>query len=103
MSDFAGCAQAGCTAACTNQGPCCISGACQFTTAPDCHPPIPVTDAAAATDTCAPSGCIGSCLSLATHNVSTMVDGCLVWQCCVPDDAGADAETDSGPLDAGGE
>ena len=41
-----------------------------------------------APDTCAPSGCTGSCLSLNTHNVSTVVDGCLVWHCCVPDDAG---------------
>jgi hypothetical protein len=42
------------------------------------------------TDACAPSGCTGSCLS-GRHNLSSIVDGCLVWQCCVPDDAGADA------------
>jgi hypothetical protein len=46
-------------------------------------------------DTCPPSGCTGSCLSLSAHNVSTVVDGCVVWQCCVPDDAGADAATDA--------
>jgi hypothetical protein len=50
-------------------------------------------------EACAPSGCTGSCLS-GRHNVSTMVDGCLMWECCVPDDAGADA---SGLPDAGGE
>jgi hypothetical protein len=41
-------------------------------------------------DACAPSGCTGSCLS-GRHNVSTVVNGCTVWQCCMPDDAGADA------------
>ncbi len=61
-----------------------------------CNPPDGgTTDAATDTgipeaDACAPSGCTGSCLS-GRHNVSTMVDGCLVWECCVPDDAGADA------------
>jgi hypothetical protein len=41
-------------------------------------------------EACAASGCTGSCLS-GRHNISSMVDGCLVWQCCVPDDAGAEA------------
>ncbi len=45
-------------------------------------------------DACAPSGCTGSCLSGA-HNVSTVVDGCTVWRCCVPDDAGVDVVTDA--------
>jgi hypothetical protein len=26
---------------------------------------------------------------LNTHNIAYVVNGCLVWQCCVPDDAGA--------------
>jgi hypothetical protein len=33
---------------------------------------------------CAATGCIATCVSGA-HNVLTMVDGCYVWQCCVPD------------------
>ena len=45
-------------------------------------------------DACAPSGCTGSCLS-GRQNVSTVVNGCVVWQCCMPDDAGADAATDA--------
>jgi hypothetical protein len=52
-----------------------------------------------AADACAPSGCTGSCLDLSTHNVSTVVNGCTVWQCCVPDDAGPEAATDA-PADA---
>jgi hypothetical protein len=56
----------------------------------------------AAGDACAASGCNGSCISGA-HNVSHVVDGCLVWQCCVPDDAGPDAAMDGGPPDASGE
>jgi hypothetical protein len=45
---------------------------------------------------CAPSACTGSCLS-GRHNASTMVDGCQVWECCVPDDAG---EATSGESEA---
>ena len=55
-----------------------------------------------AADACAPSGCATSC-PRGTRDVSTVVDGCTVWQCCVPDDAGADGATDAGPADAGGE
>ncbi len=54
----------------------------------------------AVAEACAPSGCTGTCLS-GRHNVSSMVDGCPVWQCCVPDAAGADVAADGGPADAG--
>jgi hypothetical protein len=62
------------------------------------------TDASAdaGADACAPSVCTESCVSGA-HNVSALVDGCVVSQCCVPDDAGADAARDGGPADASGE
>jgi hypothetical protein len=80
---------------CSNPGPQACGSAGMFC----CLNGVPDGDASADADACAPSGCTGSCLS-GRHNVSTMVDGCLVWECCVPDDAGADA---SGPLDAGGE
>ncbi len=33
--------------------------------------------------------CSAACVA-GRHNVSTMVDGCLVTECCVPDDAGTD-------------
>jgi hypothetical protein len=79
--------------------PCCRGGTCHADL--ECQNVGPEGDAAA--DACAPSGCTGSCLNLAAHNVSHPVDGCLVWQCCVPNDASVDAETDSGPLDASGE
>jgi hypothetical protein len=42
-------------------------------------------------DACAPSGgCTAACVA-GRHNVSIMVDGCLVTECCVLDDAGTDA------------
>jgi len=69
-----------------------------------CLNSVPAGDAGAdaasdaGTDACAPTGCTGSCLT-GRHNVSHLVDGCLVWECCVPDDAGAEG----GPLDASGE
>jgi hypothetical protein len=47
MSDFAGCGRAGCTAACTNRGPCCISGVCEFGTVDECRAPPSVEDAGA--------------------------------------------------------
>jgi hypothetical protein len=65
--------------------PCCRGGSCHADL--ECQNILPEGDAGA--DACAPSGCTGSCLS-GRHNVSTMVDGCLVWECCVLDDAGAD-------------
>ena len=41
-------------------------------------------------DACAPSGgCTAACVA-GRHNVTMMVDGCLVTECCVPDDAGGD-------------
>lgn len=44
-------------------------------------------------DACAPSGgCTAACVA-GRHNVTVMVDGCLVTECCVPDDAGADSAT----------
>jgi hypothetical protein len=43
----------------------------------------------ASTDACAPSGCTGSCVDLSARNVSAIVNGCVVWQCCVLADAGA--------------
>jgi hypothetical protein len=166
MADFqkafaAGCGAHGCTEACGTAGPCCVGGTCQFTTAQECHPPTPVTDAGADTgadadgpaacvaaggeclvggsnsicavvgpqdcnpdrdpggqycclqkagvadaapesgadaDACAPSGCSTACPA-GTQDVSSMVNGCLVWQCCVPSAAGRDG----GPLDAAGE
>jgi hypothetical protein len=73
---------------CSNPGPracgtagmfCCLNG-------------VPDTDASA--DACPPPGvCTGACLT-GRHNVSTVVDGCPVWDCCVPDDAGADVNGD---------
>jgi hypothetical protein len=51
-------------------------------------------DTGADADTCPPSGCTGACLSSNTHNVATLFDGCLVWECCVPDDAGPDASAE---------
>jgi hypothetical protein len=59
----------------------------------------------AGTEACAPSGCNTACPA-GTRDVSSMVNGCLVTECCVPDDTGAEAATDaasdSGPLDANG-
>jgi hypothetical protein len=50
---------------------------------------------------CPPSGCTKSC-PIGAHNMaSIMVDGCLVPRCCVPDDAGADAVSEGGAVDAG--
>lgn len=50
----------------------------------------------AAADACAPSGCTASCVAGA-HNISTMVGGCAVWQCCVLDDAGGNTpDADAG-------
>jgi hypothetical protein len=49
MSDFAGCGRAGCTAACTNRGPCCVSGVCEFGTVAECRAPPSVEDAAVET------------------------------------------------------
>jgi hypothetical protein len=41
-------------------------------------------------DACAPSGgCTAACVA-GRHNVTAMVDGCLVTECCVPDDTGTD-------------
>jgi hypothetical protein len=41
-------------------------------------------------DACAPSGgCTAACVA-GRHNVTMMVDGCVVTECCVPDDASAD-------------
>jgi hypothetical protein len=91
-------------------GPCCIGGKCQMNAA--CFNAVPAGDAAADTgadaaaadagadaamdggtadaDACAPSGgCTAACVA-GRHNVTIMVDGCLVTQCCVLDDAGAD-------------
>jgi hypothetical protein len=51
-------------------------------------------DTGADADTCPPSGCTGACLSSNTHNVATLFDGCLVWECCVPDDAGPDTSAE---------
>ena len=69
--------------------PCCRGGTCHADL--QCQSPEPVPDASTdAADACAPTiVCTGACISGA-HNVSHMVDGCLVVQCCVPDDAGAE-------------
>ncbi len=78
--------------------PCCVAGQCQA----ECLSPAESEDAGDAnSDACAPSGCIGSCLNLNAHNVSTVVNGCTVWQCCVPEEAdgnamdGEEADTDA--------
>ena len=75
---------------------CCRGGTCQWGY-PSC--PYP------SESVCAPSACTGTCANLSAHNVSMMVNGCLVWQCCVlDDDAGEDgAVTDAGPIEAGGD
>ncbi len=53
------------------------------------------TDADAdAAEACAPSGCATACPA-GTHDVSSVVNGCTVWQCCVSDDTGADGATDA--------
>lgn len=78
-------------------GPCCIGGSCQFGQCPAAGDAAADTGADAGTDgggadadACPPTTvCSASCVS-GTHNVSTRVDGCLVWECCVPDDAGAE-------------
>jgi hypothetical protein len=99
-----------CTGDCAfNFGPCCIDGRCQM--GGQCPGPGVLIEGDAATDSsldarsidsgvgdaapdsCPPSGCTEMCPSSNTHNVSALVDGCLVWQCCV--DYGADA-ADSG-------
>ena len=81
-------------------GPCCVGGKCQMGS--QCPGAVP-TDAGADTgaDACAPSGCNTACPA-GTRDVSSLVGGCIVWQCCVPDGAGADAGTD-GSADASGE
>jgi hypothetical protein len=46
-------------------------------------------------EACAPSGCATACPA-GTHDVSSVVNGCTVWQCCISDDgAGPDAATDA--------
>lgn len=82
-------------------GPCCIAGTCQITQCRNPVPPDAATEAGADSstdggpadaDACAQSGCTASCPSNGgTHNVSMVVNGCTIWQCCVPDDASADA------------
>jgi hypothetical protein len=76
--------------------PCCIGGNCQVGS--QCANPVP-TDAAtdsatdgdgADGDACAPPVVCGEACISGAHNVSTMVGGCLVTRCCVPDDAGTD-------------
>ena len=99
-----------CASGCGSEsGPCCLAGKCQVGN--QCANPVP-TDAAADTgahsavveagadaamdgggpdaDACAPSGgCTADCVA-GRHNVTIMVDGCLITECCVLDDAGAD-------------
>ncbi len=72
---------------------CCQNGSCQL--GAQCSSGL-AADAAADTgaDACAPSGCATACPA-GTHDVSSVVNGCTVWQCCVSDDAGADAATDA--------
>jgi hypothetical protein len=74
-------------------GACCVAGKCQTSTTNQCPVPADAGDACAT-----PTVCNGACVSGA-HNVTTMVDGCLVSRCCVVDDAGADAASDSGSAD----
>jgi hypothetical protein len=49
MSDFAGCGREDCRAACTNRGPCCVNGACEYATVGECRATPPAEDAAADT------------------------------------------------------
>jgi hypothetical protein len=79
---------------------CCRSGKCQWGY-PSCpYPGFLAADASAldaSSEACAPSGCTGYCTA-GSHNVSTIANGCLVWHCCVLDDAGGQdgAVTDGG-------
>jgi hypothetical protein len=63
-------------------------------------PPVDGLDAGsdgdAAADACSRTGCIGSCNDLSAENVSTIVNGCQVWRCCVPADAGVGDGADAG-------
>ena len=82
----------------TEPGPCCVAGRCHFDS--QCFDASPLADAAthgglADADACAPSSCATACPA-GTHDVSSVVNGCTVWQCCVSDDgAGPDAATDA--------
>jgi len=63
-------------------------------------------------DACPGDPCTGICTAVGAIEVSTVVDGCEVWQCCVVVDAGAeaapgdatvsavDASADAGAVDA---
>jgi hypothetical protein len=69
---------------------------CCLNTIPDAAADAPDRDAG---DACAPATvCTGACIGGA-HNVTTMVDGCVVSRCCVLDDAGS--EFDVVPIDSG--
>jgi hypothetical protein len=75
-------------------GACCVAGNCHIATGQctvaDAAPDVATVDAGPDADACAPPVvCTGACVSGA-HNVSTMVNGCLVTRCCVLDDASTD-------------
>jgi hypothetical protein len=62
------------------------SDATPDSSAPDAAADGGPTDA----DACAPGGgCTAACVA-GRHNVTVMVDGCLVTECCVLDDADGD-------------
>jgi hypothetical protein len=77
-----------CPSSCGGPQPaCCHNGKCQRGY-PECpFPGEQVVDSGAdsgdgSDDACPPMPCLTSCPA-GTHDVSTTVDGCLVWQCCV--------------------
>lgn len=99
-------ADGGCLSTCgtasgrSDYGPFCCAGMCHV--GGPCLPADAGAEASidagpdAAADACAPSGCTASCVAGA-HNISTMVGGCIVWQCCVLDDAGGNTpDADAG-------
>ncbi len=51
MSDVAGCGPKFCSAACTNEGLCCVNGSCEYATLDDCRAAPPAEDAGEDADT----------------------------------------------------
>ncbi len=84
-------------APCCRGGKCLLGDPCVVTLPKDAATETSTNAAADATeedatvDACTSSVCTASCVPGA-HNVSRIVDGCEVWQCCVPDDAGSSAD-----------
>jgi hypothetical protein len=88
-------AQGACPSSCGGPvGVCCLSGKCHRGS--PCPFEVLMGVDAGDADACAPSGCASSCPA-GTQDLSSIVNGCTVWQCCVPVDAGAatDAAADA--------